>query len=157
MVAERTFREDLFYRINLITVTLPPLRDRADDIPLLVDHIVARHCEANGRERPEISADAMDFLKTLPYPGNIRELKNFIERTLLVTQSQSLGAADFRSQYTGPAPTRQASASSLESKEQQAIELALAQSGGNLTRTAGLLGISRQALYRRMEKYGIKP
>ena len=157
MVAERTFREDLFYRINLITVTLPPLRDRADDIPLLVNHIVARHCEANGRERPEISADAMDFLKTLPYPGNIRELKNFIERTLLVTQSQSLGAADFRSQDTGPAPTRQASASSLESKEQQAIELALAQSGGNLTRTAGLLGISRQALYRRMEKYGIKP
>lgn len=157
MVADRTFREDLFYRINLITVTLPPLRDRADDIPLLVDHIVARHCEVNGRERPEISADAMDFLKTLPYPGNIRELKNFIERTLLVTQSQSLGAVDFRSQYTGPAPTRQASASSLESKEQQAIELALAQSGGNLTRTAGLLGISRQALYRRMEKYGIKP
>ncbi len=156
MVAERTFREDLFYRINLITVTLPPLRERADDIPLLVNHIVARHCEATGRELPEISADAMDFLKTLPYPGNIRELKNFIERTLLVTQSRTLNAADFRGQYTGPAPCRQASASSLERKEQQAIELALAQSGGNLTRTAGLLGISRQALYRRMEKYGIK-
>ncbi len=157
MVAARTFREDLYYRINLITVTLPPLRDRVDDIPLLVDHFVGRHCEATGRQRPAIAPDAMDFLKTLPYPGNIRELKNLVERTLLVTPRESLTAADFRGQYDGPAAVSRPAASSLESKERQSIETALAQTGGNLTRAAGLLGISRQALYRRMEKYEITP
>ena len=75
MVNDRTFREDLFYRINLITVTLPPLRERSDDIPLLVDYMVDRHCNISGRERPDITPEAMDYLSSLPYPGNIRELK----------------------------------------------------------------------------------
>lgn len=156
MVADKTFREDLYYRINLITVTLPPLRDRSEDIPLLVDHFVALHCCDNHRETPHIDASAIEFLKTLPYPGNIRELKNLIERTLFVTPGAEVTAADFKGQYSGPAPSPRASATSLESKERTAIEQALAQSGGNYTRAAGLLGISRQALYRRIEKYNIK-
>lgn len=155
MVAAKTFREDLFYRINLITVTLPPLRERTDDIPLLVEHFARLHGEANGKTPPAITADAMDFLKTLPYPGNIRELKNLVERTMLVTVGDTLTAADFRAQYNGPEPGPVSSASSLEFKERRAIETALAQSGGNMSRTAAILGISRQALYRRMEKYGI--
>ncbi|MDE5672511.1 MAG: sigma-54 dependent transcriptional regulator [Duncaniella sp.] len=158
MVNDRTFREDLFYRINLITVTLPPLRERSEDIPLLVDYIVDRHCNISGRERPEITPAAMDYLSSLPYPGNIRELKNLVERTLLVSPATNLDARDFRAQYTGLpiSPTvRSTEPSTLESKERIAIENALAQSGGNLTRTAALLGISRQALYRRIEKYGI--
>ncbi|MBD5334239.1 MAG: sigma-54-dependent Fis family transcriptional regulator [Bacteroides sp.] len=158
MVRERTFREDLFYRINLITVTLPPLRERKEDIPLLVDHIVSRHCDICGTERPEITPDAIAFLQSLPYPGNIRELKNLVERTLLVSTSKSLGERDFRAQYTGDAPSggQPAATTTLESNERSAIETALARSGGNLSRTAALLGISRQALYRRIEKYGIK-
>ncbi|MBD5313789.1 MAG: sigma-54-dependent Fis family transcriptional regulator [Bacteroides sp.] len=158
MVRERTFREDLFYRINLITVTLPPLRERKEDIPLLVDHIVGRHCDICGTERPEITPDAIAFLQSLPYPGNIRELKNLVERTLLVSTSKSLGERDFRAQYTGDAPSggQPAATTTLESNERSAIETALARSGGNLSRTAALLGISRQALYRRIEKYGIK-
>lgn len=156
MVADKTFREDLYYRINLITVTLPPLRDRSEDIPLLVDHFVALHCRENHRETPHIDSSAIEFLKTLPYPGNIRELKNLIERTLFVTPGAVVTAADFKGQYSGPAPSPRASATSLESKERTAIEQALAQSGGNYTRAAGLLGISRQALYRRIEKYNIK-
>lgn len=158
MVRERTFREDLFYRINLITVTLPPLRERKEDIPLLVDHIVSRHCDICGTERPEITPDAIAFLQALPYPGNIRELKNLVERTLLVSTSKSLGERDFRAQYTGDAPSggQPAATTTLESNERSAIETALARSGGNLSRTAALLGISRQALYRRIEKYGIK-
>lgn len=100
----------------------------------------------------------MDYLSSLPYPGNIRELKNLVERTLLVSPATHLDARDFRAQYTGlplsPSIGTQES-STLESKERIAIENALAQSGGNLTRTAALLGISRQALYRRIEKYGI--
>lgn len=156
MVADKTFREDLYYRINLITVTLPPLRDRSEDIPLLVDHFVTLHCRDNHRETPHIDASAIEFLKTLPYPGNIRELKNLIERTLFVTPGAEVTAADFKGQYSGPASSPRASATSLESKECTAIEQALAQSGGNYTRAAGLLGISRQALYRRIEKYNIK-
>ena len=156
MVADKTFREDLYYRINLITVTLPPLRDRSEDIPLLVDHFVTLHGRDNHRETPHIDASAIEFLKTLPYPGNIRELKNLIERTLFVTPGAEVTAADFKGQYSGPASSPRASATSLESKERTAIEQALAQSGGNYTRAAGLLGISRQALYRRIEKYNIK-
>lgn len=157
MVRERTFREDLFYRINLITVTLPPLRDRKEDIPLLVEHIVAKHCDTVGCERTEITPDAISFLQSLPYPGNIRELKNLVERTLLVSASSRLDARDFRGQYTGDTmSTLSSSDITLESKERSAIENALAQSVGNMSRTAALLGISRQALYRRIEKYGIK-
>lgn len=158
MVRERTFREDLFYRINLITVTLPPLRERKDDIPLLVDHIVGCHCRDTGRERPEITGDALDFLSSLPYPGNIRELKNFVERTLLVTPSARLDKRDFQAQYTGELPEAAANAgkNTLETAERANIEMALARSGGNLSRAASMLGISRQSLYRRMEKYGIR-
>lgn len=158
MVRERTFREDLFYRINLITVTLPPLRERKDDIPLLVDHIVGCHCRDTGRERPEITGDALDFLSSLPYPGNIRELKNFVERTLLVTPSARLDKRDFQAQYTGELPEAAAIAgkNTLETAERVNIEMALARSGGNLSRAASMLGISRQSLYRRMEKYGIR-
>lgn len=157
MVRERTFREDLFYRINLITVTLPPLRERKDDIPLLVDHIVDNHCRNTGRERPVITRDALDYLSTLPYPGNIRELKNFVERTLLVTQSIKLDKHDFQAQYTGETTsTVNPGRTTLESAERENIEMAMAKTGGNLSRAASMLGISRQSLYRRMKKYGIK-
>lgn len=157
MVRDGSFREDLFYRINLITVTLPPLRERKDDIPLLVDYIVDSHCDTMGREHPEITADAMEFLTSLPYRGNIRELKNLVQRTLLVSTGNRLDRASFMSQYTGEIADETTGGSmTLETKERQAIEKALAQSGGNLSRTANLLGISRQALYRRMEKYGIR-
>lgn len=156
MVAKKTFREDLFYRINLITVTLPPLRERREDIPLLVDHIVRQHCAQNERLLPEITSQAMEFLSSLPYPGNIRELKNFVERTLLVNSGDRLGEREFRGQYDGPLPQAENSRrSNLELREREAVEQAIAHSGGNLTRAAALLGITRQSLYRRMEKYGI--
>lgn len=157
MVGEKTFREDLFYRINLITVTLPPLRDRTEDIPLLVDHIMHEHCAQTGRPIPEITPEAMAFLCSLPYPGNIRELKNLIERTLLVSPGDRLDEREFRSQYNGAIPMSDSpTRSSLEMQERESVEQAIAHSGGNLTRAAALLGITRQSLYRRMEKYGIK-
>ena len=153
MVGARTFREDLFYRINLITVTLPPLRERPDDIPLLVEHFISEHCGSGNR--PSMSAAAMEYLKSLPYPGNIRELKNFVERTLLVNPGRDLDVSDFKAQYTGPEAVGTVM-TSLEESERRAIEQALARSGGNHSRAAGLLGLSRQSLYRRLEKYGIK-
>lgn len=153
MVAARTFREDLFYRINLITVTLPPLRERRDDIPLLVRHFAKK---LNATTPVEFSSDALGFLTKLPYPGNIRELKNLVERTIIVSGKNRLSAADFESQYT-PDPSATVTSTTIDGTERQMILRALENNGGNLSRTALQLGISRQALYRRMEKFDIHP
>lgn len=157
MVAEGSFREDLYYRINLITVSLPPLRDRKDDIPLLVDHLVGALCDKNSLRRPSIDSDAMDYLSSLPYPGNIRQLKNIVEGTILMSDADILRRSDFeRANASAPeAMDARQCGGSLEEAQRASIERALAQSAGNISRAAALLGISRQALYRRMEKFGI--
>lgn len=155
MVDERTFREDLYYRINLITVTLPALRERPGDIPLLVEHIMRTHCADTGRALPEVSAEAMELLSRQPWPGNIRQLKNVVERALLVSTSDLLTAADFTTQGLALHPETSAGKRSLDATEREAVERALAESGGNLSRAAAILGITRQALYRRMDKYNI--
>ncbi|MDE5727017.1 MAG: sigma-54 dependent transcriptional regulator [Duncaniella sp.] len=157
MVAAKTFREDLFYRINLITVSLPALRDRSEDIPLLVDHLLSKSCAAAGRKVPEVTPEAMDLLMRQPWPGNIRQLSNTVERTLLVTPGERLDAKDFIAQGLPADPASAGSAKGLKSAECEAIEKALAVSGGNLSRAAAMLGITRQALYRRLEKYDIRP
>ena len=142
MVSERTFREDLFYRINLITVKLPSLRER---LP-----------------RTDFSADALNFLSRLPYPGNIRELKNLVERTILVSGKPVLDATDFDAQYLRhDEPAKAAEGTSfagmtLDEIERQTILQALEQHKGNLSQVAVSLGISRAALYRRLEKYNIQ-
>lgn len=158
MVADHTFREDLFYRINLITLHLPPLRERREDIPLLVKHFAAM----SGRPETEFQSEAMSLLTRLPYYGNIRELKNIVERTLLVSGGNVITAADVERnlpQMMQPEANKAATFTgmTLEDMERAAIEHALAATDGNLTKMALMLGITRQSLYRRMEKYGIKP
>ena len=96
MVQQGEFREDLFYRINLITVQMPALRERREDIPLLVEYFARQQARQNGLEPVEISAEAMEYLSRLPYPGNVRELKNFVERTILVSQQPHLTEVDFK-------------------------------------------------------------
>ena len=161
MVSERTFREDLFYRINLITVKLPSLRERREDIPLLARHFADRRAEINGLPRTEFSADALNFLSRLPYPGNIRELKNLVERTILVSGKPTLDASDFDAQYLRHDEPVKASDSSslagmtLDEIERQTILQALDRHKGNLSQVAMTLGISRAALYRRLEKFNI--
>lgn len=161
MVSERTFREDLFYRINLITVKLPSLRERREDIPLLARHFADRQAEINGLLRTEFSADALNFLSRLPYPGNIRELKNLVERTILVSGKPTLDASDFDAQYLRHDEPVKASDSSslagmtLDEIERQTILQALDRHKGNLSQVAMTLGISRAALYRRLEKFNI--
>ena len=162
MVGERTFREDLFYRINLITVKLPALRERREDIPLLARHFADRQAEVNGLPRTDFSADALNFLSRLPYPGNIRELKNLVERTILVSGKPVLDATDFDAQYLRhDEPAKAAEGTSfagmtLDEIERQTILQALEQHKGNLSQVAVSLGISRAALYRRLEKYNIQ-
>lgn len=156
MVSRKTFREDLFYRINLITVKLPPLRERREDIPLLVNHIVDSVSRERGMSRPEILPGAMEFLSSLPYPGNIRELENLVKRTMLVVDAPRLGKSDFLSQFSGDMPSDELSGqSSIKSLECREIERTIAKAAGNVARAARMLGVTRQTLYRRMEKYGI--
>ena len=158
MVQEHTFREDLFYRINLITVHLPALRERREDIPLLVRHFADLQCKQNGLPKVDFTPDAMEYLQRLPYPGNIRELKNLVERTLLVSGKETLDANDFKAQYIQPVETtasQNLSGLTLEEVERQHILQALEQYDNNLTQVAIALGLSRPALYRRLEKHNI--
>lgn len=146
MVNDKSFREDLFYRINLITIHLPPLRERREDIPLLVRHFAADAAKRNGIAPAEFPEETMQRFAALPYPGNIRELKNLVERVVLVGESvlDDITLTSLPEQSTG-----------LHDMERQAVETALRKCEGNISQAAELLGISRPALYRRMEKYGI--
>lgn len=155
-VADRTFREDLFYRINLITLRLPPLRERRDDIPLLVRHFMQDAAARHGLPQPEVSSEAMTLLTRLPFPGNIRQLKNMIERAVLINTSGHIETSDL------PTPDNPSSVglsvdagSTLADIERAAILSTLDHQDWNLSKAALSLGVTRQALYRKMEKYGI--
>jgi two-component system NtrC family response regulator len=162
LVSGRNFREDLFYRINLITIHLPALRERREDIPLLARHFADRQAELNGLPRTEFSADAVNFLTRLPYSGNIRELKNLVERTILISGKGRLEASDFEKQYQYREELVKASGNTnlsgmtLDEIERRTILQALERYKGNLSQVATALGISRAALYRRLEKYNIR-
>ena len=164
MVGEHTFREDLFYRINLINLHLPPLRERSEDIPLLVDHFLRKACLANKVPAISASEDAIAYLQTLPFPGNIRELKNLVERTLLMHDPNTgqLTAAEFQALAPHrhedeelPSITEGAGGGSLSSLERSAIAACIQKHKGNLSLVAKELGISRGALYRKIEKHGL--
>ncbi|WP_280752340.1 MULTISPECIES: sigma-54 dependent transcriptional regulator [unclassified Parabacteroides] len=162
MVSARSFREDLFYRINLITIHLPPLRERKEDIPLLARYFAEQQAALNGLPPVEFSSEALSWLQQQPYPGNIRELKNLVERTILVSGKPLLQASDLKAQTgAGSEKTQQAantlSGMTLDEIEKQTILQALDDYKGNLSHVASALGISRAALYRRMEKYGLSP
>lgn len=160
MVKEHTFREDLFYRINLINLRLPPLRERREDIPLLVEHFLREACLANNVPVVTASYEAIAYLQTLPFPGNIRELKNLVERALLMhdPKNDKLSAADFAAP-SHPAAVPSASpkgpAATLDDLERTAIAACIQKHSGNLSLVAKELGISRGALYRKIEKHGL--
>jgi two-component system NtrC family response regulator len=155
MVADRTFREDLFYRINLITLHLPPLRERIEDIPLLASFFADQQAK-----KVQFTPETVAWLKNQPYTGNIRELKNLVERTILVSGKKIPDASDFRQQNRpDPAgkPVAATSGLTLDEMEKQTILHALKTYSGNISHIASALGISRAALYRRLEKYSINP
>ncbi|NDV94939.1 sigma-54-dependent Fis family transcriptional regulator [Dysgonomonas sp. 521] len=158
MVSKGTFREDLFYRINLITIRVPALRERIDDIPLLANYFAKKQVEINGLDKIEFTSEAIDFLKKLPYPGNIRELKNLVDRVILVSGKHLITDSDFKDQYIEIPNTFASLPDSiypLDELEKNMIVKAMELYGGNLSKVATALGVSRQALYRRLEKYGM--
>lgn len=159
LISEGRFREDLYYRVNLITLRLPALRERREDIPLLADHFIRLQCQANGMAPVTMSPEALAALREMPFPGNIRQLKNVVDRAVIMCEGGVIKAKDVAAGQTEPAPHTLSAASSalnLEERERAAILRAMDECGGNISRMAEALGLSRAALYRRMEKFGIK-
>lgn len=160
MVREHTFREDLFYRINLITLRIPPLRERRDDIPLLARNFMESASRSHGIRCPEISHEALGYLSRLPYPGNVRQLKNMVERAVLMCAGGILGKCDFEADgniqdVSATDLKGSLEGATLEDLEAAAIAEAVRKYDGNLSRVAAALGITRQSLYRKIEKHGI--
>jgi DNA-binding NtrC family response regulator len=159
MVAAGTFREDLLYRINLITLRLPSLRERPGDIPLLVDHFLDQIGRSYERPGFQLTDAAREWLKRQTFPGNIRQIKNLVERTVLLTDGPELDHTDFANHFAATAGRSAAPLATddltLEELEIQAVKRALSMHEGNITAAAQVLGITRSALYRRLEKYGL--
>jgi DNA-binding NtrC family response regulator len=161
MVSRTTFREDLLYRINLITVYLPALRDRPKDIPLLVNFFINNLKLIYNRPQLTVTGSAMKWLQTLPLPGNIRQLKNLVERSILVSKKDTLDIEDFRSQLElspvkkGNLQLPGVGAITLEEMEVEMIKRALDYHKNKIARAAKSLGLTRSALYRRLDKYQI--
>jgi len=163
MVESGKFREDLLYRLNLIAIHLPPLRDRRDDIPLLAHHFLLNIANVYRRTGLNIAADAVHWLQQLPWPGNVRQLRHVIERAVLMVSNTVLTINDFRAPLAMDGNENSAGGFSgppgltLEEMERTMIVKCLQQFDGNLSKTAEALGLSRAALYRRLEKFGITP
>lgn len=163
MVAQGQFREDLYYRINLITVRLPALRERPADIPRLVNFFINNLKTLYGRPDLQVSKQAQQWLRGLSLPGNIRQLKNIVERTVLLAPGDVLDIADVEkhlpatavspAQTTGSLPP--VGSVTLDQMERQMIERAMAHHHNRVPNVARALGITRFALYRRLDKYGI--
>lgn len=172
LVRDGKFREDLFFRLNVVRITMPPLRERAEDIPLLLAHYVKVFSEENGVPPLTIEPGALATLQTYPWPGNIRELRNFCENAVVLRRGRSLSEYDLEPRYrdanltaaTGPAPTQGASGStavggapptsfSVEENEKRLLREALIKSRGNRTKAAELMGISRRTLHRKIAQW----
>lgn len=164
MVAEGTFREDLYYRLNVVSINLPGLRERKEDIPLLVKHFVDIVCKDNDRNVLQITPQAMDLLEKYDYPGNIRELRNTVERMVVLARGDTLDTADLPPQIRDhkdnvqelakpSAATEESVKLDLGGNERKLIVQALISAKGNRTRAAEILGISRRTLHRRLNEY----
>ena len=179
LVEEGRFRHDLYYRINVIELRVPPLRERREDLPVLVDAILTRLAAAQGRLRPELHSDAMEALAHYTFPGNVRELENILERACALADDDGIRAADLRLPEARPAPPslaaqtsaaaatldpslidpRESASSALpgfiEEIERKAIEQALVDNRYNKTKAAAQLGITFRALRYKLKKLGI--
>ncbi|MHC4862232.1 MAG: sigma-54 interaction domain-containing protein, partial [Planctomycetota bacterium] len=159
---EGQFREDLFYRINVITVTVPPLRDRREDIALLVEHFIEKTAEEMGLPRKEMERDATALLTAYSWPGNVRELDNEVKKAMALSEDV-IAVEDLSPHIQGEGadqepnlvPQKGTLKETMEATEKTIIVRALDETGGNQTRAAKNLGISRVWLRKKMEKYGL--
>jgi two-component system NtrC family response regulator len=152
------FREDLYYRLNVVTISLPPLRERREDLPLLMDHFLRLFSEKNQKTIRGVTQEAREILLRYDYPGNVRELENIIERAVVLTRDDVIGRADLplcTQGLEGEEPKEASLPATVEAVERKMITEALARSGGIQTRAAELLGISERALRYKLNKYGL--
>lgn len=154
-VASGRFREDLLFRLNTIEIRLPPLRQRVEDIPLLAAHFLARHAQRYQATVHRFDDDAMDALRSHRWPGNVRELDHAVERAVLLANGDTVRAADLGLRATAGEAGAHLEDLTLQEVERALIEKALARNAGNVAGAARLLGLSRSAMYRRMERYGL--
>jgi DNA-binding NtrC family response regulator len=158
MVKDGRFREDLYYRLSVVPLRLPPLRERTDDIPLLLAHYLERFAKENGAPAPRLSPEALAVLVRYPWPGNIRELRNACENLAVLRAGKTVGPADLDLRFSAPTAMAGVSAPALgasgnldrTSNEKQLLKQALAAAAGNRTRAAELMGISRRTLHRKL-------
>ncbi len=168
-----SFREDLFYRLNVIPVYIPPLRDRRDDLDLLVEHFLTRIFSRQNREPKPVSDEAMQLLRNYRWPGNVRELENTLERAALLSKGERIDISDFPEKMAAAQPTEQSPLQNanpsqlsnsdepllnptLESIEKAYIHFVMSQTDGNKAEAARILGIDTSTLYRKIERYGLK-
>ena len=147
------FREDLYFRVDVVTVVLPPLRDRREDIPLLVDHFIGKLAHRTGKPIRSISLSAMRLLQAYSYPGNVRELENAIEHAFVMCPGERIEAEHLPATIASPSPSRKDRREEPED-ERQLIERALDRHGGNRTRAAEELGMHRSTLWRKLQRIG---
>ena len=156
-----SFRSDLFYRLNVIAIHLPPLRQRRDDVPLLADHFLHRAAEQRGESRKHLSAAALEILQSYSWPGNVRELENALERAVILTSGDVIDADALPERVTErksePLIAERTPANpTLEAIERAYILWVLQSEGGNKTRAADVLGIDPSTLYRKLARYGVE-
>lgn len=155
MVREGKFREDLLYRINTVEINVPPLFERPEDIPLLAEHFLSKLANKYHKQGLQLSGQALSFLQKYAWPGNIRELQHALERAVILSEEKILQPQDFHALEKQSAGDFMFEDLNLEKLEAWAIRKALAKHGGNVSQAAEELGLSRGALYRRIEQYGI--
>jgi DNA-binding NtrC family response regulator len=155
MIAAGTFREDLYYRLSVVNIDLPPLRERRDDIPLLVDHFVGLQAFNLKKSVPSITPDALDLLRSYRWPGNVRELENVIERAMIMLDGPVLRRRDLPALESAESRTLPREVKTLEELERELILRTLAETNWNKTAVAKRLGISRRALYDKAFRLGI--
>jgi len=155
LVKEGTFRPDLYYRLNVFTIDIPPLRDRREDIPLLASHFIEKYATSMNRAAPRVSTQGLDLLIEYNWPGNVRELENAIERALLISREPELQPSDFPFQLRG-APAEAETGRSLDEIEKRHIQKVLEETGWNLSRASRILDIDRTTLYNKLKRYGLR-
>ncbi len=155
------FRADLFYRLNVIPIFIPPLRERQEDIVILANYFVSKYCEKMKIPVKTISPEALDCLRTYHWPGNVRELENTIERAVLLSRTKELTLNDFPERLTEPSQVEivkdtQPSSPTLESIEKAYIHYVMSETGGKKSEAARILGIDTSTLYRKIDRYKLK-
>ena len=158
LVKAGTFRDDLYYRINVVTLAVPPLRERREDIPLLLDHFLVKFARANGKTIRGFTREARDTLLRYDYPGNVRELENLMERAVVLTRDEVIGLADLPLSVRETEPESGEATglpAAVEGLERRMIRDALAYADGVQTRAAEALGISERVLRYKLRKYGL--